>query len=271
MLVNDFVFKYVFGDKNILIDFLNSYFAYIKTEIEVTKYEGIAEGSIRPATINGIECFGDLIGEINDSIIVDIEMYKDFGIREFYKTKAYMVKLFSNQYESIKNYKDAKKVLSINFITGNFKKQNKYPINNYVMKHKISNEEIFDEKIIEIALIRIDFEKTIGYNENERYFKYLKLIKIENLEEMESFVKGDEIMSKAAENLRKFLSKPENRRDRLQERYDDGVEDGIEKGVAQGIEQNQITVAKNLLELKLNTSDIAKATGLSEKRIKMLM
>ncbi|MBE6141118.1 MAG: hypothetical protein E7172_06305 [Firmicutes bacterium] len=80
---------------------------------------------------------------------------------------------------------------------------------------------------------------------------------------MESFVNGDEIMSKAAENLRKFLSKPENRRDRLQERYDDGVEDGIE--------QNQITVAKNLLELKLNTSDIAKATGLSEKRIKMLM
>ncbi|MBE6140334.1 MAG: hypothetical protein E7172_02225 [Firmicutes bacterium] len=82
-------------------------------------------------------------------------------------------------------------------------------------------------------------------------------------------------MSKAAENLRKFLSKPENRRDRLQERYDDGVEDGIEKGIAQGIEkgieQNQITVAKNLLELKLNTSDIAKATGLSEKRIKMLM
>ncbi|MBE6141134.1 MAG: hypothetical protein E7172_06390 [Firmicutes bacterium] len=61
------------------------------------------------------------------------------------------------------------------------------------MKHKISNEEIFDEKIIEIALIRIDFEKTTGYNENERYFKYLKLIKIENLEEMESFVKGDEI------------------------------------------------------------------------------
>ena len=84
---------------------------------------------------------------------------------------------------------------------------------------------------------------------------------------MESFVKGDEIMSKAAENLRKFLSKPENRRDRLQERYDDGVEDGIEKG----IEQNQITVAKNMLKKNIDMTDIVEITGLSEKRIKMLM
>ncbi|MBE6141135.1 MAG: hypothetical protein E7172_06395 [Firmicutes bacterium] len=65
----------------------------------------------------------------------------------------------------------------------------------------------------------------------------------------------------------------------MQERYDDGVEDGIEKGIEKGIaqgiekgiEQNKITVAKNMLKKNIDMTDIVEITGLSEKRIKMLM
>ena len=55
-------------------------------------------------------------------------------------------------------------------------------------------------------------------------------------------------------------------------------EAGIERGIKQGIKQGKIEgeqektreIAKNLLKLKMKTSDIAQATGLSENEIKAL-
>ena len=50
----------------------------------------------------------------------------------------------------------------------------------------------------------------------------------------------------------------------------EGLELGIKEGKALGISQEKTEIAKNLLKLQMKISDIAKATGLSEKEINSL-
>lgn len=50
-----------------------------------------------------------------------------------------------------------------------------------------------------------------------------------------------------------------------------GLEEGRKEGLNQGIEQKSLEVAKSLLSMGVNTIEqIAKATGLSEEKIKKL-
>ena len=46
-----------------------------------------------------------------------------------------------------------------------------------------------------------------------------------------------------------------------------GIERGIEQGIERGRKENQLSVVKNLLALKIPIEVILKATGLSEEQI----
>ena len=54
------------------------------------------------------------------------------------------------------------------------------------------------------------------------------------------------------------------------EGLEEGKKLGIDEGKAIGVKERNIEVAKNLLKLQMKISDIAKATGLSEKEINAL-
>ena len=51
------------------------------------------------------------------------------------------------------------------------------------------------------------------------------------------------------------------------EGHEKGIEQGIEQGIEKGIKQNNIDVAKKMLEEKLPLETISKITGLSIKEI----
>ena len=53
--------------------------------------------------------------------------------------------------------------------------------------------------------------------------------------------------------------------------YDEGVDAGIKKGFIKGIEQKEIDVIKNMLELKLPISTIAKSLNISEDEIEKII
>ncbi len=50
-----------------------------------------------------------------------------------------------------------------------------------------------------------------------------------------------------------------------------GIEEGIEKGIETGKKKKAIEIAKNLLEINIPISDIAKTTGLSVHEINKLL
>ena len=49
-----------------------------------------------------------------------------------------------------------------------------------------------------------------------------------------------------------------------------GIDEGKKLGIYEGKAEEKTEIAKNLLKLQINISDIAKATGLSEKEINAL-
>ena len=108
-----------------------------------------------------------------------------------------------------------------------------------------------------------------------------------NLEEIKKYCGDDEYMKKFSEELKRlnddiefteFLSAEEEARKTQNtlisaaksEGLEEGKKLGISEGKALGISQEKTEIAKNLLELQMKISDIAKVTGLSEKEINAL-
>ena len=104
-----------------------------------------------------------------------------------------------------------------------------------------------------------------------------------NLEEIKKYCGDDEYMKKFSEELKRlnddiefteFLSAEEEARKTqntlINAAKSEGLELGIKEGKKLGIKERNIEVAKNLLKLQMKISDIAKATGLSEKEINAL-
>ncbi len=155
-----------------------------------------------------------------------------------------------------------------------------------------SYNEYIDEKT---KIKRVDNLVTYEYNiskikeeskKGNRLYDFVAALDF-NLEEIKKYCGDDEYMKKFSEELKRlnediefteFLSAEEEARKTQNtlintaksEGLEEGKKLGIDEGKALGISQGKIEVAKNLLKLQMKISDIAKATGLSEKEIKDL-
>ena len=119
-LSNDLVFKHVFSNKAILTDFLNSFFQYIKENKRVMKIRVNTDERISGDKRKYKIYYGDIMVYLDKDEVMSVEMYKQFRLREFNKSAAYIARKFSNQFKRGKNYQNAKKITSFNIIKNNY-------------------------------------------------------------------------------------------------------------------------------------------------------
>lgn len=269
-LTNDLCFKKVFSKKEILEDFINSFFKFLKRDVTYEYSDITFQSAIMPNNKNIKMYYGDIIVTLNNGDIINLEMYKNsFTKRDFNKSFSYICRLYANQkLTKENNYEDNKKVISINLIKGNFKKINDSIVNEYDFRKKMNNKQV-DEGNLEMHLVRFDLSKKVGYNLfNERFVKWLKLINCQSLEEMQEIGKDDEIM----ENSIRVVDEWNKTHiytwdDYISEQKDRARYIGREEGREEGI----LKAAKNLIKMGMSITDIKTATGLSEDAIKKLI
>ena len=199
-LAEDLAFKYVFSKKEILEDFISSFFNYMGMDDKINIKDIIPEAYIMPNGKDYKEFYGDLLIKI-DNVVILLEMYKDkFNFSKLLKSCGYICRLIGNQLVKTKP-ENFKTVVGINLMQGDYGKINKEVVNKYVIVNDDSNDRLFG-KYVPLYLVRYDKVKEIEEQENEhRFIKYLRIIWSESVEEMKKHAKGDKMMLEAIELL----------------------------------------------------------------------
>ena len=276
----DLLFKKVFSNKEILNDFIKSFYEYIGKEEKIEVLKATPQKLLLPKNKKNNHFYGDVIATLSNNTILSLEMYSGkFSEEEYNKSYMYASYLFSNQ--SFKNYRNIKKVISLNLINSNYKRTNEEIINEYnfenIVTHKVINNNI------ELYLVRYDLAKE--EKDSSKFIRYLKLLNEEDIECMKKLVEGDDTMECA---LRKIIDWNEEKNevsfndwfmDRYGYKWEEKIEDrgiaigekrGKEEGIAIGEENAKIKIAKNMLANNLPEDYIKRITGLSDSEIENL-
>ena len=95
------------------------------------------------------------------------------------------------------------------------------------------------------------------------------------LDELEDFYPDDMIVKEYGDALMKYSEDvfiyPHSEEEEKQMMHDMEIDMAYDEGVEQGIEQKEIEVIKNMLELKLPISTIAKTLNISEDEIEKMI
>ena len=262
-LTNDILFKYVFSHEEVTFDLLKSFFNYIGIPKEIESIQVFKDYSIYGTNMEDKVFYSDIVAILEDTEYISIEMYTYFSKEEYMKSASYLSRLFANQLKRDDLYTKAKKVYSINFMTGNYSEENKDIVNDYGFIRKIETPSKDNEFII-MYLIRLDKVSKIVYNKNEsRLVRWLRLMKSESIEEMESIAKGDKTMEQAIEYVDAFLKEEGTT-------FQDKIEYEKAKSEAKGREDDKKETAKNMLNKSYSISEIMDITGLSQTEIEAL-
>ena len=191
---------------------------------------------------------------------------KKFTSREYKKSISYLARTFSDQLKEGEDYKDARKVISLNFMSGNYHLQNVHLVNDYGFVNKVSKEGLQDE-LLEMYLVRLDLVKEKVYNKDETVLeKWIRFMKTDDLDEMEKIAKGDQEMEQALKFMKRFVNDEEVRG--IYDKIND-VE-GRDEGIEIGRETANIETAKNMLKKGYAVKEIADITNLSIQEIESL-
>ena len=294
-LTDDLCFKHIFSKEEVLEDFLNSFFEFINLEKVTLKVKANTQYEMIGKSKNKKVFYGDILVYTNTNKIFSLEMYQKFQKEEFNKSISYITRIFSGQLERGKKYLDAKKVIGLNFINGNYHNNNEL-VNDYGFINKVSLRSLEDE-CLEMFLIRLDLvRKKVYNNTEERFIRWLRFISAKDVLEMKKISEGDEVMEQTLQFMEDFLNDEEIRDvyDKINdvERYakEEGIAQGKAEGIAQGKaeglaqgkaeglaqgraegeQQERIKTAKNMLRDGLNINNISKYTGLSLSEINAL-
>lgn len=226
--------------------------------------------------------FGDIIVTLDTGEILLIEMYSDFGKREYNKSYSYSSRAYSNQMKvGDEAYENCKNVICLNLMSNNYRRKNNELINNYEPVN-IKTFKTLDNAHIKMVLLRLDIAHDIKYNEDiHRFIKWLKIIYSKSFKEMESIARGVKVMEQSIEFIKRYCNSNLNHgfQDILNEKVFEATERGekrgkqlgIKLGEQRGIKQNQINIAEKMLKDNLDVDIITKYTGISKKQISQLM
>lgn len=273
LLINDLTFKYVFSHDYILKDLINAFLEYINSNLKVD-YINIIPNEIYPINNKTKLFIGDIICTLNDSSIINVEMYSNnFTLSNYNKSLGYICRLFSNQLEaSDKKYQNMKTVTGLVFMKGNFRRDNNELINAYGFHKLINHDPILDNKL-EMYLVRLDKVANISYTLNrKRFILWLKILNAQTIQELNELEGNDKIMFDVKEYVRKFAI--ENARtweDYIQEKTNEaeeiGYEYGMKQGVKQGVKKSKLKIAKAMLKNNIDLTTIINCTGLSKNTL----
>ena len=271
LLDDDIAFRYLFKEKDILEDFVNSFLEYVNIPRVFYSYSSKFHKDMLADTKNIRVFYGDVVVTLDNEDILDIELYKDtFNLNKYNKSCSYMCRLYGSQLKRGDNdYTKCRKVISLNLIRGNFRRINADLINLYGFNNIVSRKRI-DNGNLEMYLVRLDMVKTIHYNENEkRFIKWLRLINAKSLEEMKSIGKDDAIM----ENSIRVIT--EWNEEKCQTNWDDYIDeikfDSKSEGKKEGKKEERLNIAKSMIQKNMAVSEIADITKLSIKEINKLI
>ena len=204
-LTDDIMFKHVFSHPHVMIDLLNSFFDYIGENKKIVNIRLEKDKSMHGTNIYSKIFYGDIVAILEDETIISVEMYKEFGQEEYNKSTSYLSRLYGNQLKKGQKFIESKKVISINFMTGNYHRVNNALVNDYGFVRKISKTIENDECMI-MYLVRLDLSDKVLYNNgNKRFIKWLKLMKSKSMEEMKYMGKDDKIMEDVIKYVDWFL------------------------------------------------------------------
>ena len=179
-LTDDICFKYIFSKEEILKDFLNSFFQFIREKKKVVKVRASSNVPIYGDKYHYKVYYGDVLVWLDTGEVVAVEMYRKFGSMEYKKSLAYITRLYSNQYDRGKKYKEGRKVIEINIIENNYQKNNAFLVNDYGFINKFNYGKVgeeekemedvvrFMEKFLADEEIRNVYDKIVDVERNAR-------------------------------------------------------------------------------------------------------
>ena len=288
-LTNDLVFKHVFSHKEITLDFLNSYLEFVNTEVRVTDILITPQRYVQNDHIKLHDYYLDICVVLSNGEIINLEMYNNFGITECKKSLTYASMLYSHQLKKQETYDNAKKVTSLNIMSGNYVGVNDKLINKYELVNE-NNHKLLLKDGLEILLLRLDISDKIEYSINKsRCIKWLKFMNCKTYEEALNMAKGYKIFMSTVDIVKSFVSDPEVMnlfdRDKLKEESaeirgreygilkgkDLGLKEGKDLGLREGQRKEKLETAKNMLKENFSFEQISKITHLSTSEIKKLV
>lgn len=266
-LTDDLAFKYVFSHQELLEDLFNSYLEYLSYYKEKI-ITVMPEAFMQALKKNKRNFYGDIVAINSKGNIYSIEMYNKYNLEQVKKSLSYMTRLYSNQLNAKESYGGAKKVTSLNFVKGNYLNKDNSLVRRYVLKNVISNEEL-EINNLEYVIIYLDQIASPKYNKCKlRFYKWLKFIKEDNMENLKKIAKGDKVMEQSLRYVQEFLSDPEI--EAIYGRDNEKKREGIQEGIQEGYQESRNNMAIEMLKDKVNLKTIAKYTKLSLKEIKEL-
>lgn len=280
-LTNDLVFKHVFSHKEITLDFLNSYLEFVNTEVRVTDILITPQRYVQNDHIKLHDYYLDICVVLSNGEIINLEMYNNFGITECKKSLTYASMLYSHQLKKQETYDNAKKVTSLNIMSGNYDGVNDKLINKYELVNE-NNYKLLLKDGLKILLLRLDISDKMEYSINKsRCIKWLKFMNCKTYEEALNMAKGDKIFMSTVDIVKSFVSDPEVMnlfdRDKLKEESAEirgreyGILEGKDLGLREGQRKEKLETAKNMLKENFSFEQISKITHLSTSEIKKLV
>ncbi len=210
-------------------------------------------------------------------IVISIEMNQFPSEETKYKDRLYVYGLLAKSLNSGEDIKK-KKVIQINF------NKEKYPYvskGSFYLMDKVTNREIKDFETHEVYL---ENYKGIRYNGDNKEEAYLSLFTANSYEELREIAGNDKEALKIVDELErlglddKFGVVYDN--EMMQKKmintarnwgYDDGKADGKAEGLEEGKRQEQIVIAKNLLEKGISPKIVSESAGLSIEEVNKLL
>ena len=294
-LTSDYVFKRIFAreeNNSMLKDFLEAILNIHINKVEVKNPE------LTPNMADEKLGILDLKLDIDNKRVVDVEMQvsNEHNIKE--RSSTYLSKLAAEQLKAKQNYKELKKIITINILKYNYLKRNAY--------HSIARMEYMNTNPTEFVDMGYNKEEEEATNTFEMHFielpkfkqknpdcntkleQWLWLIDGSKEEKVEMSAKENEEINKTVEELNKLSKNPDEvakyeEREWSIMRYNvemetnrkigekEGEARGREEGEKAGRENEKRNVIKNLHKLNIPIEQIAQAVELTEKEVEEIL
>ena len=284
----DYIFKKIFGSEKhprILISFLN---ACIKPEYPITKVIIKNFPSVISPTTASVaknteitkeymeESFSrlDVLATTQDGEVINIEMQRADEKNMVKRSLYYWSKIFASEYKGKERYSLLPRTICINVLDFKLLDEEKFH-NVYILKNKENNNMLTDT--LELHFVEIPKMKEIDQNDMlSLWTAFLDDPNNHKLVELEA--KYEELHEAKIELARlsrdpKEAEKYRMREDAINERRNfflETLDKGLKEGREEGRREEQIKIAKSLLDI-LDLETIAIKTGLSIEEVKELI
>ena len=265
-LTNDLLFKETFANKDnrkqleFLLELLLDYpVGFLKDKLEVDYESPLEKNQVEEKSVRG-----DIIIRFDDTTI-NLEAYRVFDSNSIDKSLYYVMRIQSKKLMIGDDYYKLGKTVQINFVDHTTLKLKDKLVANFHITYDDDPSVKLMEKSFVVKVVQVDKAKKLGYTNNVLE-RWLKFIGAETSSEREEIAKGDELLMKLHDWVKKYVADEETQE--MLNRWD--IQIAENKGYEQGIEERNTEIVKNLIKMNLSLEDIIKITNLSKEDIKKI-